>query len=323
MNTLAEVTALYQTHFNNLIFPSGPPLLYDSIRYFLNGGGKRIRPVLCLLGNQLFNEIHEDAFHACHAIELFHNYSLTHDDIMDSSPLRRNRPTLHVKYNTSTAILAGDVLLIHAFTQINHLRELYKQPIAALFTTTAQQICEGQQMDVNFEATDLAAISYADYLQMITYKTAVLLAASVRIGAIIGGATPQQQADSYDFGKNLGIAFQIQDDYLDAFGDPAQTGKQPGGDILENKKTALLIKTMELSNTSQQADLRAAMQQDGAEKIAAVLQLYKACGADKWAMQTIGEYTAAARNYLDQISVPPHRKSALTELSNQLLERKQ
>lgn len=321
MTSLNKILTLYQSHFDALCFPPEPGNLYEAIRYFLAAGGKRIRPVLCLLGNDLFGDIQEDTFHAGNAIELYHNYSLVHDDIMDRSPLRRGRTTLHIKYNTPTAILAGDVLLINAFSHINNIREEYREKIYSLFTATALQICEGQQMDLDFEETDVELIGYPDYLRMVTLKTSVLLAASIKIGAIIGGATAQEQAYIYDFGKNIGIAFQMQDDYLDAFGDPAKTGKQPGGDILENKKTALLIKALEMSNTAERKALRSAMLKEGDEKIASVLNIYKACKVEEWAINTTAKYTEMAFNCLSMIDIPTKRKDNLITLTDHLLVR--
>lgn len=322
MNSLNDLVTQYHSWCNHLYFPQEPCNLYDATRYLLEGGGKRIRPLLCLLGNDLFGEIDEDSFHAGNAIELFHNCSLVHDDIMDSSPLRRGKPTIHIKYNISTAILVGDILLVNAFSHINKVQEQYKQQIYALFSATILQICEGQQMDVDFEEMDIQQVCYPQYLKMITFKTSVLLAASIRIGAIIGGADLQQQAYIYDFGKNLGIAFQIQDDYLDAFGEPSETGKQPGGDILENKKTALLIKAWEMSTAVQKNALRNAMSQNGTERISAVLKLYKDCKVDEWAISTAAKYTAMAFSCLDMIDIPLKRKDNLLELTNQLLARR-
>lgn len=322
MNSLNDLLTRYQSWCTDLYFPQEPCNLYDATRYLLEGGGKRIRPVLCLLGNDLFGDIHEDGFHAANAIELFHNCSLVHDDIMDSSPLRRGKPTIHIKYNISTAILVGDILLVNAFSHINNVQEQYKQQIYTLFTATILQICEGQQMDVDFEEMDIQQVCYPQYLKMITYKTSVLLAASIKIGAIIGGADLQQQAYIYDFGKNLGIAFQIQDDYLDSFGAPSETGKQPGGDILENKKTALLIKAWEISTDVQKKALRNAMSKTGTERISAVLKLYNDCKVDEWAISSVAKYTAMAFSCLDMIDIPLPQKKNLLELTNQLLLRR-
>lgn len=321
MNTLHDALQSYQQWFKTLTFPENPARLYDAIRYFLDGGGKRIRPVLCLLGNEMFGELHDDAFHAATAVELYHNFSLVHDDIIDHSPLRRGRPTVHIKYNTPTAILAGDVLLINAFGHINHIRDPYREQVAELFSATAVEVCEGQQLDIDMEETDAERISYTDYLHMITLKTSVLLAASIKMGAIVGGASTEDQSYIYDFGKNLGVAFQMQDDYLDAFGDPEKTGKQPGGDILENKKTALLVKTMERASPEQKTALKAAMQLEGAEKVAAVLAVYEDCKVDKWALATINQFTELAFNYLNVINVPEDRKASLLSLADALLVR--
>ncbi|AOM78892.1 polyprenyl synthetase family protein [Pedobacter steynii] len=321
MLSLTEIYESYQDHAGSVTFPSSPENLYGSIVYFLDYPGKRIRPVLCLMGNELFDKIHPNAYVAAYAMELFHNFTLVHDDIMDHSAIRRGRPTLHVKYGQDTAILAGDMLLIHAYLQLNKITQEYRTQIINIFSEMACQVCEGQQMDIEFEDRAIESVSYAEYLKMITLKTSVLLGAAAKIGAIIGSASAKQQEDIYEFGKNIGIAFQIQDDFLDAFGNTLKMGKQAGSDILENKKTALLLKAFELANSSQKNQLKEAMNTAGESKVQAVIAVYKELKVDLWADWAIHHYTEIAFNSLDRIEIPIHKKEKLTELANSLLVR--
>ncbi|NSL87026.1 polyprenyl synthetase family protein [Chitinophaga sp. Mgbs1] len=323
MNSLNDLIARYFSWCNRIEYPEEPRRLYDASRYFLESGGKKIRPILCLLGNDLFGEMSYDSFHAGYAIDLFHNSSLVHDDIIDHAPLRRGRPAIHIKYSLPTAILTGDIFIAYAFAHLNNVREQYRHQIHTQFSRVIIEVCEGQQMDFDLERRELQHVSYQEYLKMITLKTAALMGASIRIGAVIGGADSQEQAYLYEFGKNLGIAFQIYDDYLDAFGEPSETGKQPGGDILENKKTALLIKTWEAGSTSQKKALKNAMSKNGFEKVSAVLELYRNTKVDIWATDKTSEYTQKAFYCLDMITgVTAERKAGLIELTNQLLGRR-
>jgi Geranylgeranyl pyrophosphate synthase len=229
MHSFEQLAKQFAEHFNQPLFPSAPASLYDASHYFLKMGGKRIRPVLCLMGNELFDEIKPDAWSVATAVELFHNFTLIHDDIMDRAPLRRGMETVHKKYGDSTAILAGDVMQVAAYEQLNKIQSSYLHQILGLFNKTARQVCEGQQLDMDYEKME--AVAHDQYLQMIELKTSVLLAASLKMGAILGGAGERNQNLLYEFGRKLGLAFQVQDDYLDAFGDPEKFGKQVGGDI--------------------------------------------------------------------------------------------
>src|SRR5215831_3649638 len=253
MQSFELLSQKFSLHFDKPHFPAEPSSLYAPNEYFLKLGGKRIRPVLCLMGNELFDDINPDAWEVATAIELFHNFTLIHDDIMDKAPLRRGEETVHVKFGDNTALLAGDVMLVAAYECLNKINLSYLHSIIGLFNKTAGQVCEGQQLDMDFEKTE--HVSLEDYLRMIELKTSVLLAASLKFGSILGGASQRNQNLLYEFGKKLGIAFQVQDDYLDAFGDPKKFGKQTGGDIQANKKTFLLVQAMSIASDTQKKEL--------------------------------------------------------------------
>ena len=313
---LSQKFALY---FDKRHFPAEPASLYDPNEYFLKLGGKRIRPVLCLMGNELFDEIKEDAWHVGTAIELFHNFTLIHDDIMDKAPLRRGMETVHTKYGENTALLAGDVMLVTAYEELNKISIEHLQSILRLFNRTAKEVCEGQQMDMDFEKMD--NVSLDAYLKMIELKTSVALAASLQTGAILGAAGERNQHLLYDFGKKLGIAFQVQDDYLDAFGNPEKFGKQVGGDILANKKTFLLLHALETATASQRKELHSLLNSTSADKIEKVLQIFHDCKVDEWALQLKNKYLDEAFAHLEDIAVLSKRKEPLKELAQFLVKR--
>ncbi|RZM12052.1 MAG: polyprenyl synthetase family protein [Pedobacter sp.] len=319
MMSFTALSALFEEGFNKRHFPAEPSNLYDASQYILGIGGKRVRPVCVLMGNELFSDIDPDAYHVAAAIELFHNFSLIHDDIMDKAPLRRGVPTVHIEYGDSTALLAGDVMLVSAYDQINLIKPGHLQSIIALFNKTAREVCEGQQLDMDFEKLD--SVSMDDYLEMITLKTSVLLAASLQMGAILGGAGLGNQQLIYEFGKNIGIAFQVQDDYLDAFGDPDKFGKQVGGDILSNKKTFLLLHTLDVASPDQKEALTDLLNNNAADKVEKVLQLFRACKADEWAIELKQKYYDAALKNLEDIAVLSARKNELAQLAAYLLQR--
>jgi len=282
-------------------------------------GGKRIRPVLCLMGNELFDEIREDAWHVGTAIELFHNFTLIHDDIMDKAPLRRGMATVHSRYGESTALLAGDVMLVTAYEELNKISISYLQAILSLFNRTAKQVCEGQQMDMDFEKMD--HISMEAYLEMIKLKTSVALAASLQTGAILGGAGERNQHLLYEFGKKLGVAFQVQDDYLDAFGDPQKFGKQVGGDILANKKTFLLLHAFETASPVRLKEIKELLAGNTDDKVEKVLEIFRNSKVDKWAMELKNRYLDEAFSHLEDIAVLSKRKQPLKELAHFLVQR--
>ncbi|MBY0478432.1 MAG: polyprenyl synthetase family protein [Chitinophagaceae bacterium] len=319
MQTFEQLLKQFEESFSNKHFPETPSTLYDPAQYILNLGGKRIRPVCVLLGNELFDTINPDSFHAATAVELFHNFSLIHDDIMDKAPLRRGMQTVHAKYGEPTALLAGDVMFVQAYIYLSKMKPEALQKVLPLFNKTASEVCEGQQLDMDFEAKE--QVSFDEYLHMITLKTSVLLAGSLQLGAILGGATLGNQQYLYEFGKNLGIAFQIQDDYLDAFGDPAKFGKKIGGDILANKKTFLLIHALETANAVQKQQLTELLKTNPADKVERVLSVFKEVAVDEWAMQLKNNYLEKAMKHLDDIAVLSKRKEPLNELAQFLMKR--
>lgn len=319
MHSFEELSAAFANRFNTSHFPKDPAGLYEPAAYFLGLGGKRIRPVMCLMGNELFGEIAPDAWHSAMAIELFHNFSLIHDDIMDRAPLRRGMTTVHEKYGSPTALLAGDVMLVQAYEYINKIQTAPIHWILQLFNQTAREVCEGQQLDMDFEKKQ--QVGMEEYLNMIKLKTSVLLAASLQIGAIIGGAGKGNQQHLYEFGKCLGLAFQVQDDYLDAFADPAKFGKQVGGDIVAGKKTFLLIKALETASAVQHTEIKELELADPATKVAGMLQLFKACGVDAWAKELKEKYIETAFQHLEEIAVLTRRKDPLKQLAGFLVQR--
>jgi geranylgeranyl diphosphate synthase, type II len=319
MHSFEDLSRQFKEKFEVSHFPEEPATLYAPNHYFLTIGGKRVRPVMCIMGNELFDDICPDAWHVATAIELFHNFTLIHDDIMDKAPLRRGMPTVHSRYNESTALLAGDVMLVRAYDYINKIKTGYLHAILHLFNKTATEVCEGQQLDMDFEK--LEEVNMQQYLHMIELKTSVSLAASLQSGAILGGAGEGNQQHLYEFGRNLGIAFQIQDDYLDAFGDPAKFGKQAGGDILSNKKTFLMIRALELLKNAGSKELKQILVNNPSDKIEKVLTIFKNCGVDKWAVDLKEKYTASAFQHLEDIAVMSARKEPLKQLAKLLVQR--
>ena len=294
-----------------------PRELYDPVRYILDLGGKRLRPIMVLMSANLYSENIEQASDAALAIEVFHNFTLMHDDIMDKAPLRRGKQTVHTKYNDSTALLAGDVMLVRAYEYLNKISSAYLSKVLALFNRTAIEVCEGQQMDMDYESQN--NVNMNDYLRMIELKTSVALAASLKVGGLLGGGGERNQNLLYEFGKKLGIAFQVQDDYLDAFGEKNKTGKQVGGDILANKKTFLLIHAME--SASHKKELEQLIRTNPTDKVEKVVAVYKDCKADEWARQLKNKYFDEALNHLEDIAVLSKRKEPLRELALFLVQR--
>lgn len=306
-------------------FSIPPAELYEPARYMLSLGGKRIRPLFVLLANDLFDGRIEDAIPAALAIELFHNFTLAHDDIMDNAPLRRNQPTIHKKWNSSAAILSGDVLLVKAYQLIGKSKMCDK--IISVFSKMAMHVCEGQQWDLNYEKTD--KISILQYFKMIELKTAALFAASMKIGALIGGAKEEDATDLYEFGKNTGIAFQLQDDFLDVYGETLKFGKQSGGDIISNKKTFLLVKAIELSGLNsykkeelaQWLSFHPSGEEEAQKKINVVKEIYDFANVKKITETEVFAYHKKAIDSLQRVKASGDKKKILTDFITMLLRR--
>jgi geranylgeranyl diphosphate synthase type II len=319
MHSFEELSVEFGKKFSDRHFPEHPASLYGPAEYFLGIGGKRIRPVMCLMANELFGDINPDSYFVATAVELFHNFTLIHDDIMDKAPLRRGFETVHTKYNEATALLTGDVMMVRAIDYLNKINNAYLQKVFFHFNNAARQVCEGQQIDMDFE--QMEKVSFEDYIAMIELKTSVLLAASLKIGAIMGGAGKGNQDHLYQFGKNLGIAFQVQDDYLDAFGDPSKFGKQVGGDILANKKTFLVIHAFESCRETEVAELKRLMKGNEENKVEKVIRLFRECGVDTWATGLKDKYIGLAEHHLEEVAVQTLRKEPLRKLMEFLVQR--
>lgn len=299
-----------------------PKNLYEPIQYILGLGGKKMRPVLTLMSAEIFDVDYSKALPAALAVEVFHNFSLVHDDIMDDAPLRRGNMTVHEKWNINTGILSGDAMLILAYQYFEQYEPIIFRELAKLFSKTALEVCEGQQWDVDFETrTD---VTIPEYLKMIEYKTAVLVAAAMKMGAIVAETSADNGDLIYDFGLNLGLAFQLQDDYLDAFGNPATFGKQIGGDIIENKKTYLYLKAIEFASAEEKAKLLQLFSvslEENATKIEEVKTIFNATGATKATQQAIQDYTLMAFATLDKMNISSEKKSMLRSFGENLMNR--
>ncbi|MDR6782874.1 geranylgeranyl diphosphate synthase type II [Pedobacter africanus] len=304
----------------NIQYPAQPERLYQPIRYIMSLGGKRIRPALTLMAADLFGAAIEKAMPAALAIETFHNFTLIHDDIMDNAPLRRGRQTVHEKWGVNNAILSGDVMMVEANKHLSMLDSAVLKDALATFNTTAQGVCEGQQLDMEFE--ELQTVSIPEYINMIRLKTAVLLGGAMKLGAQVAGATSIQAGQLYQFGVNLGIAFQLQDDILDVYGDPEKFGKQVGGDIIANKKTLMLLKLKELANPADLAELESqSNNKNHAEKINNITALYDRYNIRELASIEMRHYSDLAFNALSSLDVQEDRKSQLYELADLLMSR--
>lgn len=321
-NTIEQYGAAFISHLESQIKTKEPKNLYEPINYILGLGGKRLRPILTLMTADLFGGNFEDALDSALAIEVFHNFSLVHDDIMDDAPLRRGKTTVHEKWDVNTGILSGDAMLINSYQFFeSYSPEIFKK-LTSLFSKTAIEVCEGQQYDVDFESRD--DVTIPEYLKMIEYKTAVLVAAAMKMGAIIANASQNDTEAIYEFGKNLGIAFQLQDDYLDAFGDPETFGKQVGGDIIENKKTFLFLKSLEYAEKEQREGLLhlySLKPEDSGTKVETVKSIFMESGAVEEAKKEINAYTQKAFDALTTISIPGANKAILKQFGENLMKR--
>lgn len=300
-----------------------PRNLYEPIHYILDLGGKRMRPVLTLMSAEVFDADYKKALPAALAVEVFHNFSLVHDDIMDDAPLRRGKETVHEKWNLNTGILSGDAMLILAYQYFEQYEPIIFRDLAKLFSKTALEVCEGQQWDVDFEERN--DVTIPEYLKMIQYKTAVLVAAAMKMGAIIAETSEENANLIYDFGLNLGLAFQLQDDFLDAFGDPETFGKQVGGDIIENKKTYLYLKAVAFSKEAEAKELRrlfSIQPEDNTEKIKTVKELFNNSGASKATQDAIQDFTCKAFQTLDKMNISTEKKGMLKAFGENLMGRK-
>lgn len=322
MNTIKDLQLLIEDAIIKLQYPLYPAELYEPITYILSVGGKRMRPALLLMACDLFDGDVKAAVPPSLAIEVFHNFTLVHDDIMDNAPLRRGKVTVHEKWNPNVAILSGDVMLVEAYKLMMQVDTSILRQVLEVFSNTAVGVCEGQQYDMNFEQEQQVQID--DYLNMIRLKTAVLLGGALKIGALIGGASLNDADLLCNFGEQLGIAFQLQDDILDVYGDPNKFGKQVGGDIISNKKTYLLIKALELAGTAENVALNkwlANTNSDTTQKVTAVTELYNQLNVRYYAEQAMYEYAIKAFDTLDQISLPEDRKQYLRNFADGLMIR--
>ena len=320
---LEEYKKIFLSHLNKKVQLREPQNLYMPIKYILDLGGKRLRPILTLMACDLFGAESNKALDAALAIEVFHNFTLIHDDIMDNAPIRRGKITVHEKWDSNAAILSGDAMMILASQLFEtYESELFK-PLVQLFNKTALEVCEGQQYDVDFETRN--DVSIPEYLKMITFKTSVLVAAAMKMGALIAEAKNQECDAIYNYGLNLGLAFQLQDDYLDAFGDPETFGKQVGGDIIENKKTMLFLLALESSDSEDRSileELFTTNPADPTQKITQVKELFTKSGAVLQIQQQMKEYTEKALKEVDQFPVEEEKKEVFRTFALQLMERK-
>lgn len=318
-----EILKLVNDFLDNLPYDRKPASLYEPVRYVLSMGGKRIRPVLMLLAYNMFKDDPESILMPACALETYHNYTLLHDDLMDNADLRRGHQTVHRKWDANTAILSGDSMLVLAYQRMAQCDPGKMPEVLSLFTETALEIGEGQQYDMDFEQRN--DVTEEEYIEMIRLKTSVLLACAMKIGAILAGASKEDADNAYRFGEKIGLAFQLQDDYLDVYGDTRVFGKAIGGDITSNKKTYMLINAFNRADQQQRSELErwiSAKEFDRDEKIAAVTRLYNEIGVDRLAQEKINLYFEESRKYLAAISVADERKAELTAYAQRMMKRK-
>jgi geranylgeranyl diphosphate synthase, type II len=322
MLSIENAQNIIMKELEKLNVPDTPSDLYDPVRYILFNGGKRIRPSLVLLGCDLFGEDYMKAIGPALGIEVFHNFTLLHDDLMDNSNVRRKNPTVHIRWNPNVAILSGDVMSILSNQLVCNVEKQFLAPVISLFNTTALEVCEGQMMDMNFEQQE--NVSIPGYLKMVGLKTSVLMAASLKMGAIIAEAAVKDCEDIYDFGYNLGMAFQLQDDLLDTYGDAEIFGKKIGNDIVTNKKTFLMIKALELATGEKLKQLKTILSTtdtEANEKIFAVKEIFDELNIPSLTKNRINQYFEKASLYLEAIMVNPERKKVLNDFSRTLMAR--
>ena len=322
MYTFKELQEIVEQNIKSLALDKNPKGLYEPIKYILSIGGKRIRPVLVLAAYNLYKNNIEDIIRSALALEVFHNFTLLHDDIMDNADIRRNWPTVHKKWSENTAILSGDAMMIEAYKLIAQTNPQYLSAVLNIFNQTALEVCEGQQYDMDFETR--LDVSEAEYLEMIRLKTSVLIAGSLQIGAILADAPDEDIQNIYEFGVNLGLAFQLQDDYLDSFGDVAVFGKKIGNDILSNKKTFLLINALRTSDKDTHNQLITLIENQDfnpQEKINAVLKIYKKTKADHLLKEKMAFYYEKATSALNNLSIVPDKTKILRDFAEKMMNR--
>jgi len=324
MQGSAELRSQFNNYLQNYKFEGKPSNLYEPISYIMNIGGKRIRPILVMMACEMFGGDSAKAHKAALALEVFHNFTLVHDDIMDDADTRRGQQTVHTKYNENIAILSGDAMLIKSFKLLGEYEDIsLRAKLYDVFTELAAQLCDGQQMDMNFEITNEVTVD--DYLQMIVLKTGVLIAGALKMGALIGGATDEESEKIYNYGKNIGIAFQLQDDLLDTFGTFEKVGKKIGGDIVQNKKTYLYLKAIELSSDAGRSEIEkiysnsTSLTED--KKIEKVTKLFTSLVVDEYARQVRDAYLDLSNAHLASIAIDNHKKTELKALGKQLVNR--
>jgi len=323
MLTADEILAIVNDYLDKLPYNRNPKSLYEPIKYVLSMGGKRVRPTLMLLAYNLYRENPEKILMNAIALETYHNYTLLHDDLMDHADVRRGKPTVHRKWDANTAILSGDSMLVLAYERMAQCDAEHLGDVLNLFTETALEIGEGQQFDMEFETRN--DVTEDEYIEMIRLKTSVLLACALKMGAILADASKEDQENLYKFGEQIGLAFQLQDDYLDVYGDPKIFGKAIGGDITSNKKTYMLINAFNHANAEQRAELEkwvAAVDFDRDEKVRAITQLYNEIGIDKMAIDKINWYFEQSKKYLQAVSVSEERKEELAHYAEKMMKRK-
>ena len=322
MYSSAEILKSVNAYLANLKYERKPKGLYEPIEYVLSMGGKRVRPVLMLLSYNMYKDNPETILSSACALETYHNYTLLHDDLMDNAEIRRGHETVHKKWDANTAILSGDSMLVLAYERMAQCPKEKLPEVLSLFTETALEIGEGQQYDMEFEnRTD---VKEAEYIEMIRLKTSVLLACAVKMGAILADASAEDAENLYKFGEQIGLAFQLQDDFLDVYGDPAVFGKAIGGDITSNKKTFMLINAFNHATAEQKAELSkwiAATDFDANEKIAAVTRIYNEIGIDRMAKEKIEFYFEESKRYLERVNLPEERKRELMSYTNDMMKR--
>lgn len=318
MHNPTELQKIIEQAIPKLAYPAQPANLYEPIKYIMSLGGKRIRPVMVLMAAELFTDEVTKALDVALAVETFHNFTLVHDDIMDNAPLRRGKQTVHEKWGVNNAILSGDVMMVESNKHLSKVDVNVLKPVLDTFNQTAQGVCEGQQLDMEFETRD--DVSIEEYLEMIRLKTAVLLGGAMKLGAIVGGADEKNAALLYQFGENLGVAFQLQDDILDVYGDPEKFGKQVGGDIISNKKTFLHLTAKQLIK-AEETNILLGEHESAEQKVSAVTELYNSYSIKQLSNTKMEQYLTKAYQALDALEVAENRKTYLRELTKQIMER--